>query len=212
MNWAEGSHATACGGGWNRATEGGSFAAGIYAIATNAGAFVWSSNDPTYSWGNDTFTVRAHGGARFYTAAGTGTGVRLAAGGGSWSSLSDRNAKEAFQAVNPREVLDKLVALPVTTWKYKSQDAAIRHMGPCAQDFKAAFGLGESDTGITGVDADGVALAAIQGVNQKLEVRTKEFEARSQKLEERNAALEREVAELKALVQTLAENVNGGGQ
>jgi len=54
------------------------------------------------------------------------------------------------------------------------------------------------DVSIATVDADGVALAAIQGLNQKLE--------------EKNAALEKEVAELRALVKKLAEKVNGGGQ
>jgi len=59
--------------------------------------------------------------------------------------------------------------LPLSTWNYKSQNPAVRHLGPMAQDFKAAFNLGESDTGITTVDADGVALAAIQGLGQKVE-------------------------------------------
>ena len=54
-------------------------------------------------------------------------------------------------------------------WNYKTQDRAVRHIGPTAQDFKAAFDVGESDTGISSVDADGVALAAIKGLNQKLE-------------------------------------------
>ena len=113
-------------------------------------------------------------------------------------AYSDRNGKENLQTVNQREVLDKVAALPLTTWNYKTQDGSIRHLGPMAQDFKAAFGLGESATGINTVDADGVALAAIQGLNQKLEAK--------------NAALEQEMAELKTLVKALAEKVNGGGQ
>jgi len=91
-----------------------------------------------------------------------------------------------------------VAALPLTSWNYKSQDPAIRHLGPTAQDFKAAFGLGESDTGITTIDADGVVLAAIQGLNQKLEAE--------------NRALREELAGLKALVQSLAAKVNGGAQ
>ena len=39
-----------------------------------------------------------------------------------------------------------------------------RHRGPTAQDFRAAFGLGEDDTTISTVDAQGVALAAVQGL------------------------------------------------
>ena len=52
-----------------------------------------------------------------------------------------------------------------------------------AQDFKAAFGVGETDTGITTVDADGVALAAIQGLNQKLEQKQAEITELKQRLE-----------------------------
>jgi uncharacterized protein YceH (UPF0502 family) len=89
----------------------------------------------------------------------------------------------------------------VNTWRYKSQDASIRHIGPTAQDFKAAFGVGETDTGIATVDADGVALAAIQGLNQKL----------NQKLEQKEA----EIAELKARLERLEQLIvvrNGGAK
>jgi len=109
-------------------------------------------------------------------------------------------------------VLDKVAALPLSTWHYKTQDPAVRHIGPMAQDFKAAFEVGESDTGITTIDADGVALAAIQGLNQKVEERSREQGARSTELKKENRALKQELAELKALVKTLAEKVNGGGQ
>jgi len=73
----------------------------------------------------------------------------------------------------------------------------VRHLGPTAQDFHAAFGLGESERTIATVDADGVALAAIQGLNQKLEseLRVKE---------ERLRTLETELAALKKLVTNLA--------
>jgi hypothetical protein len=108
--------------------------------------------------------VRAPGGARFYSAAGTTTGVQLAAGGGSFASLSDRNAKFNFSPVNDQQILEKVAALPISTWSYLSQDASILHMGPMAQDFSAAFGLGEDAHYIGTLDAEGVALAAIQGL------------------------------------------------
>jgi hypothetical protein len=88
-----------------------------------------------------------------------------------------------------------------------------------AQDFKAAFGLGESDTGIATVDADGVALAAIQGLNQKVEAKTRELgarseelEARSRKLEAENAALKAELKQIKQLLDSLASQLKGGAQ
>jgi hypothetical protein len=91
--------------------------------------------------------------------------------------LSDRDLKENFAPVDAQAVLAKVVALSLATWNYKSQDADIRHLGPTAQDFKAAFGLGETDRGITGVDADGVALAAIQGLHQLLKQKERQVEA-----------------------------------
>ena len=94
--------------------------------------------------------------------------------------------------MNAREVLQKVAALPVQTWNYKTQPKSIRHIGPMAQDFSAAFHCGETNTGITTIDADGVALAAIQGLNQKLE----EKELRVKALEEKVAELQKVVAVL----------------
>ncbi len=104
---------------------------------------------------------------------------------------SDRNAKEDFKPVSSREVLAKVAALPITEWQYKKQSDA-RHIGPMAQDFHAAFGTGRDDKHIASVDADGVALAAIQGLNEKLEEKSAEVES-----------LKQSVAELKELVKQL---------
>ncbi len=93
----------------------------------------------------------------------------------------------------------KVAALPLSTWNLMSQDPSIRHMGPMAQDFYAAFGLGEDDLHISTVDADGVALAAIQGLNQALQ----EKEARINRLEVRNAALEAQNSSLEARLAAL---------
>ena len=81
---------------------------------------------------------------------------------------SDRNLKENFTEVDPQEVLKKVAQLPVTEWNFKAHDDTNRHMGPMAQDFHTAFGLGNDETRISSVDAAGVALAAIQGLNEKL--------------------------------------------
>ena len=62
-----------------------------------------------------------------------------------------------------------------------------------AQDFYAAFSLGQGDTTINTVDADGVALAAIQGLNYKLEQKQAEIDRLNENLnslEQRLLALE----------------------
>jgi hypothetical protein len=89
--------------------------------------------------------------------------------GGQWVNKSDRAAKSGFRALDVGHILDEVVAMPVTRWFYKTEGDAIKHIGPVAQDFYAAFGLGRDDKSIGTVDEGGVALAAIQGLNQKLE-------------------------------------------
>ena len=118
--------------------------------------------------------------------------MQLAAGGNAWSATSDRNLKEDFKPVDSRAVLAKLVATPVTEWNLISQDPAIRHIGPMAQDFKAAFGVGEDDRHISTTDADGVAFAAIQGLHEVV----KEKDARIAELEKRLGSLEDQVRQL----------------
>src|SRR5262249_27589143 len=86
---------------------------------------------------------------------------------GTFVSSSDRNAKENFRPLDSREVLSKVAALPLTRWNYKD-DTGSEHIGPMAQDFYAAFKVGPDDKHIATIDEGGVALAAIQGLNEKL--------------------------------------------
>jgi hypothetical protein len=126
------------------------------------------SSDSVYATANNQFVARGCGGIKLYTSQNLSSGVEVAPGGGSWSSISDRARKEHFAEVDGEWVLERLREVPVTTWSYLTQDASIRHMGPVAQDFHDAFGLGESDLLINTIDIDGVNLAAVRA----LEVRT----------------------------------------
>jgi hypothetical protein len=117
---------------------------------------------------------------------------------------SDRNLKQDFAGVDVVDVLNKLVALPVSRWTYKNDDQHTRHLGPVAQDFHAAFGLGADDKHIATIDEGGVALAAIKGLYLKLQAsearsRAKEKElARLRQKAERVDVLEKELAAIKA--------------
>lgn len=91
------------------------------------------------------------------------------------SVLSDRNLKENIAAIAPQNVLGRVATLPIHTWNYKSDDPSIRHIGPMAQDFAAAFGVGKDDRVICTVDAFGVAFAAIQGLHQIVEEQKEEI-------------------------------------
>ena len=108
------------------------------------------------------------------------------------SCSSDRNVKAGFGAVDANTILERVAALAITRWHY-TNDALTPHIGPMAQDFYAAFAVGADDKHISTVDADGVALAAIQGLNEKLET---QLAAKDVEISQ----LRREVEELRRLV------------
>jgi hypothetical protein len=170
-NIVTGDYAIVPGGYLNAAVGNYSYAAGRRAKANHAGAFVWadSSNADIASTAANQFTVRAAGGVRFFSNSGATAGVSLAANGTSWAVISDRNEKKNFSQVDGKEVLAKLVSMPVEKWNYNWEaDTETPNIGPMAQDFKASFYPGRDDKSITTLEFDGVALAAIQGLNQKL--------------------------------------------
>jgi hypothetical protein len=185
-NVARGSYSVVPGGSSNLAGGDYSFAGGHRAIVhtDHQGAFLYadSMDSGFYSAAANEFAVRATGGFRFLTAtdmAGTpSAGARLPSGSGSWESFSDRNAKTSFAVMDTFQILEHLSKLPLATWNYKTQRPEVRHLGPTAQDFYGAFGLGDDDKYISMVDADGVALAAIQGLY--VLVKEKEAEIRTQ--------------------------------
>jgi hypothetical protein len=111
----------------------------------------------------------------------TWTGARLT-DGGVWMDNSDRNAKENFTPVDPRDILDRVTSLPVQQWNYKTEGPDVRHIGPVAQDFYQAFHTGDDDKHLAALDSAGVALAAMQGLNQKLQSGKQRAESRMENL------------------------------
>ena len=77
-----------------------------------------------------------------------------------------------------------------------------------AQDFYAAFGIGPDDRHIATVDADGVVLAAIQGLNQKLTDELKRRDAENAELKEQNCSLEQRLEKLEQLMNEKMEVLN----
>lgn len=108
--------------------------------------------------------------------------------GGTWTNASDRALKTDFAPVDVQDVLRRVAELPLSTWSYRSEPPQVRHLGPMAQDFAAAFELGASDTAIATIDADGVALAAIQALVARLEAQEKELAALRARLERLEAS------------------------
>ena len=107
---------------------------------------------------------------------------------------SDRNKKKNINEVDPQLILEKVSELPIATWQYKSQADEIVHMGPMAQDFRAAFGLGINDITISDTDVAGVALASIKALKSELDQRDIDM----QQLQETNNQLEQRLYNLEA--------------
>ena len=194
-NTASGFQSVAIGAG-NTAAGDGSVVLGSNAKATSAaaGAFVFA--DRSGSWVDlltnttpNSFLVRAIGGVTFTVA--NGATCSIPSGGGQWACSSSRLLKTGFADLDGEEVLAKIRALPVESWSYTAE-GAVRHIGPMAQDFRAAFGLGSDDTTIGVLDAAGVSLAGV-----------KALEARTKQLQAENAALRSALDELTARVAAL---------
>ncbi|MCB1608800.1 MAG: tail fiber domain-containing protein [Xanthomonadales bacterium] len=106
--------------------------------------------------------------------------------GGTITQLSSRYSKENLVAVAGSALLDQLRSLDLWTWNYISAPDADRHIGPVAEDFYAAFGLGTDDKSLAPGDVAGVALAASQALSEQIAQR----DAKIATLEERIARLE----------------------
>ena len=120
--------------------------------------------------------------------------------GANIGTISDRNRKENFVPVNPDEVLKQVASLPVSRWSFIGDKQKVIHMGPMAQDFHAAFQVGEDDKHIDMVDADGVALAAIQGLYKLLREKDAELAAQREQIR----ALQIQQAEFARQIEKLA--------
>jgi trimeric autotransporter adhesin len=217
QNTAYGHGATIPGGRGNTAIGSYSVAAGALAKAEHNGSIVlaasfpesgtgeFDATDSIASSGGEQLILRADSGIYLTNEAGdvpvfgnkfmnTSTGAYLSKAG-SWTNSSDRNLKENFTQVDGRQLLEKLDQISIDRWNYRVDDRGVTHIGPTAQDFHAAFGVGNDTTSISTIDPSGVALAAIKELHKE------------------NTVLKAEVEELKALVQKLAakhSSANGG--
>ena len=174
--------------------------------------------------GNTKFTVNNTDAGVEWSFANPGTGFRLSRQGsgfvefevfnngdaelhGALTENSDVNAKQDIEAIDSANILEKVVSLPVSQWRYKDAPET-RHIGPMAQDFYAAFGLGNTDKGIASIDTGGVALAAIQALAKQNAAQADE----NVQLRAQNLSLEQRLHELEGLVMRLARQQTGARQ
>ena len=223
-NTASGIWSTVLGGDANTASGLYSAVGGQSATAGGRNSFVWGRNISSSANGSVTFADNDPGNGRVnfpfnvttqnrFTGVFAGgyvlhtssrpvefpnAGVTLAPNGTAWQALSDRGSKTDFEEVDTVAVLEKVAAMPMTTWKYK-HDSKTRYMGVMSQDLYDAFELGEGDKTINTLVADGVQIAAIQGLNLKLEQKVQEIDG----LKKKQAALEAKMDRLEKLITDL---------
>jgi hypothetical protein len=202
LNTANGGDSTVAGGAFNKASGFSSFAAGFNANADQNQCFVFANwfsqvTSPFSCLGVSNIAKFGldHGfSVDYHSPHANGSGTRWVAIGdltagqtistwttaylsdvGMWTNASDVNRKTGFESIDPAQVLARVASMPITSWRYIGEDASKRHIGPTAQDFRAAFGLGDDDKHIGTIDEGGVALAAIKGLNVKVEEQQREI-------------------------------------
>jgi trimeric autotransporter adhesin len=180
---------------FNVRATGGSY---FYTNTALTTAFIVKSTDASLVCTNNSFKLNTDGSTTIASNSASSAGVSLAAGGGSWASLSDVNMKENFANVDGEELLERLRNVPITSWNYKTQDSKIRHIGPMAQDFAAAFNVGEDNRHIATIDPDGVALAGVQALDNRTnnqQLRIEQLQKENKELKERLERLEKLLTE-----------------
>ncbi len=108
---------------------------------------------------------------------------------GTLTQNSDRETKTAIMAVDPAEILERVSGLPIATWQLKTDPERVKHLGPMAQDFSAAFGLGADDRHIAPADLASVSLAAIQALYAEVQELKRENERQAIELRALQAQL-----------------------
>jgi len=165
-------------------------------LGNNSGFSISGINNGLVQFGNNSGSISGDGNGGVNVTGNLGVSGSLTVSG-TINGSSDRNIKENFAPIDDGNILERVASLPISSWNYK-QDAETRHIGPMAQDFYAAFNVGMDDKHIATVDEDGVALAAIQGLNEKLKTEDAQKDAQIK-------ALEKRLDDLEQLVKTSAQ-------
>jgi hypothetical protein len=179
-----------------------------------------STTDSVRNQADNEFRIRYNGGIRLRVST-AANGNTPGAGGNvgcdqtvavpSWTCASTREIKDEFEVVNGEDLLGRLRTMPMTTWTFKDDRERLRHMGPVAEDFYAAFGLGIGPTSIGLQDLAGVGVAAAQAVDRRTmeieqQVRRRDAEQQAEilRLQEEVLQLRKQVAELESIEERLA--------
>ncbi|MCB0685767.1 MAG: tail fiber domain-containing protein [Saprospiraceae bacterium] len=138
------------------------FNGATYGMGVLAGQFRFNLGNPQARYAF--FNQPGASGIEIFTIQGDGT-VKV---NGTTVHSSDINKKEKIMSISYSDILKGLENIPITEWQYKGHNE--RHIGPMAQDFYQAFGLGTDEKYIASIDADGIALAAIKALQEEVQM------------------------------------------
>jgi flagellin-like hook-associated protein FlgL len=161
--------------------------------------------------GANTFSVSAISGFRFITGSASSPNVTYIPGDSAgWTTTSSRAVKTNIDPVDPQDALAGVDSMEVATWEYESEGegAGTTHIGPMAEEFHDAFDVGSSDEHINSINADGVALAAIQGLSAELDERDEHIAD----LESELAAKDSQIADLEARLAAIEDRLDEAEQ
>lgn len=116
---------------------------------------------------------------------------------------SDRNAKTAIEPVDAMGLLDRILDLPISAWRYQN-DSGGRHIGPMAQDFYEAFNVGSDDKHISPLDAASVAIAGVQALAKEVRKRDEQLAARDKEV----ASLKQELDRLSVRLEQISRQLS----
>jgi len=198
FNLTTGANNTFVGSGADCGTQGtvtNSTAIGNGASVTNSNNFVFGNGSVT-KWG---FGHTANSGniVDFVN-----TTAKLTTGG-AWTNASDRKLKDRFEKLESKDILDKVNQLDIQRWHYIADGEPTTHIGPIAQDFHEAFGVGD-DTTISTIDPSGVALLAIQELSKKNDEKDAEIAQQQNQL----SAQQKQIDDLKNTVLDMQQSLS----
>ena len=172
-----------------------------FAISAEGGGNIWTfDNDPAA----DAFNISKIGtGLNEFKVKSNGDGTfRGRSFATNHVNTSTRTAKTDFMDVDVQEVLNSLAAMPVSQWRYRVESESTKHIGPVAEDFQTAFGIGDGKT-ISTVDASGVALASIKALYEQIVEKDKKLDEQRVALEKQQQMLDVQHQRLLRLEETL---------
>jgi len=193
-----------------------------------------STTDSVRNQADNEFRIRYNGGIRLRVSPAANSNTPGSAGNvgcditvavPSWTCASSRTLKHNYLAIDGEDVLVRMRGVPITRWTMIADSTNVQHLGPVAEDFFDAFGLGLGRTTIGLGDIDGVMFAGVKALEQRTRDLREALTGKTAELEEvkadlaalrkehaqtvdRLAALERAVAKLT----TPASGAGSGGR